>query len=418
MNKKSLIIIGAGASGLMAAKELSGRFHITILEASLRIGGRINSIQIQDDIIEAGPEFIHGHLPLTFKLLKRSKIKAVPVEGKFYRKKNDRFIEQDDMLDGWNELLKKMGAVKEDVTMHQFLEKFYPGNSNQLFRKMVYGYTEGFDIADPVKVSVQSLYKEWISEEGTNYKIPNGYLSLMEYLKEEANSTILTGKKIKKVRWEKGHVTAFTTGDEAFHADKLLITVPVSILQNQSAENSIQFDPEINEHINAAQNIEFGTVIKTVIKFKDSFWQKDAAFFFSDEEYFPTWWTQFPGSPIITGWTGGPKASILSGENKDFILLKALRSLSIIFNKNIEDLQGMIIYAEVFNWQKEPFSFGAYSYNSIYSETAKKVLNTPIANTVFFAGEALYSGKYPGTVEAALHSGKSVAKQIKKAMSS
>ena len=418
MNKKSLIIIGAGASGLMAAKELSGKFHITILEASLRIGGRINSIQIQNDIIEAGPEFIHWHLPLTFKLLKRSKIKAVPVEGKFYRKKSERFIEQDEIPEGWNELLKKMKAVKEDMTMYRFLEKFYPGNSNQSFRKMVNGYTEGFDIADPTKVSVQSLYKEWSSEEGINYKIPTGYLSLMEYLKEEANCTILTGKKIKKVRWEPGHVTAFTTGDEAFHSDKVLITVPVSILQNQSAENSIHFAPSINEYIQAANNIEFGAVIKTVIKFKDGFWQKDAAFFFSEEEYFPTWCTQFPGSPIITGWTGGPKASILASENNDVILLKAVKSLSIIFNKNIEDLQGMIIYAEVFNWQKEPFAFGAYSYNTIYSETAKKVLNTAVSNTVFFAGEALYSGNYPGTVEAALQSGKSVAKQIKKAMTS
>jgi monoamine oxidase len=44
-------------------------------------------------------------------------------------------------------------------------------------------------------------------------------------------------------------------------------------------------------------------------------------------------------------------------------------------------------------------------------------LNTPVSNTVFFAGEALYNGKYPGTVEAALQSGKSVAKQIKKSLS-
>jgi monoamine oxidase len=40
------------------------------------------------------------------------------------------------------------------------------------------------------------------------------------------------------------------------------------------------------------------------------------------------------------------------------------------------------------------------------------VLNTPVEHTVYFAGEALYNGASPGTVEAALSTGKSVAERI------
>ena len=45
---------------------------------------------------------------------------------------------------------------------------------------------------------------------------------------------------------------------------------------------------------------------------------------------------------------------------------------------------------------------GAYSYATVETEAAKKLMTTPLANTIFFAGEALYSGNHPGTVEAAL----------------
>ena len=132
MKEKTLIIIGAGAAGLMAAKELSGKFGIVILEASPRIGGRINRVNRQEEIIEEGAEFIHGRLPLTFKLLKEAKINTVPVKGEFYRKKNGRLVKRDDFLQGWNKLLKKMKSVKEDMTLRQFLEIQYPGMENEV----------------------------------------------------------------------------------------------------------------------------------------------------------------------------------------------------------------------------------------------------------------------------------------------
>ena len=44
--------------------------------------------------------------------------------------------------------------------------------------------------------------------------------------------------------------------------------------------------------------------------------------------------------------------------------------------------------------------------------SARKILNIPIQETIFFAGEALYEGNAPGTVEAALVSGREAAKKI------
>lgn len=58
----SVVIIGAGTSGLSAAKKLleNGIHNITILEAESRIGGRINSVFFGDNYIDLGATFCHG----------------------------------------------------------------------------------------------------------------------------------------------------------------------------------------------------------------------------------------------------------------------------------------------------------------------------------------------------------------------
>lgn len=97
---------------------------------------------------------------------------------------------------------------------------------------------------------------------------------------------------------------------------------------------------------------------------------------------------------------------------EEFILKKALQSLSVIFRKNTEELSRKLIAYKLCNWGTDPFSCGAYSYATIQTEKAKELLTTPLNHTLFFAGEALYEGDEGGTVEAALASGQKVAEQV------
>ncbi len=55
---------------------------------------------------------------------------------------------------------------------------------------------------------------------------------------------------------------------------------------------------------------------------------------------------------------------------------------------------------------------GSYAYDTIASPVSREVLNRPVENTLFFAGDYLYSGHAMGTVEAALTSGKLTAENI------
>ncbi len=73
MKEFDTIIIGAGACGLLAGRELSrAGYKVAIIEAHNRTGGRIHTFTPPKFTIpiEAGAEFVHGQLPETLKLLK------------------------------------------------------------------------------------------------------------------------------------------------------------------------------------------------------------------------------------------------------------------------------------------------------------------------------------------------------------
>ena len=90
---ENTIIIGAGAAGLLAARELTqANQKVILLEARNRIGGRCYTFSGKDftEPIELGAEFVHGELPLTLKLLKEAHLKYEPVSGDNFQSKKWR----------------------------------------------------------------------------------------------------------------------------------------------------------------------------------------------------------------------------------------------------------------------------------------------------------------------------------------
>lgn len=64
------------------------------------------------------------------------------------------------------------------------------------------------------------------------------------------------------------------------------------------------------------------------------------------------------------------------------------------------------------DWQTDPFSLGAYSYAAVGGMDAAKALATPVANTLYFAGEATNGCGYNGTVHGAIATGLRAAKEL------
>jgi monoamine oxidase len=72
-----------------------------------------------------------------------------------------------------------------------------------------------------------------------------------------------------------------------------------------------------------------------------------------------------------------------------------------------EQVQGAYYH----DWQQDPFARGAYSYVRVGGDAARRMLATPLANTLFFAGEASDTEGETATVTGALQSGTRAARE-------
>ncbi len=425
MNSSDTIIIGAGAAGLFAARELTkaGK-KVTILEARNRIGGRCYTFSGDNFTIpiELGAEFVHGELPLTLKLLKEANIKYEAVSGDNYRSKNGKIKQSDFLMKHWDDFEKALKEVKEDQALDEFLQQNFHEEKYAGLRKSIVQFAKGYDTADPKRVSLFSLRDEWLGdhEEETQYRIAGGYIQLMDFLANQIKNSggeIVLNSIVKQVNWKKDFVEVTATDDTVFTGKKLVVTVPPGMLNcDPSLEGTIQFKPDLPEQRKAAADMGFGAIIKILIEFSDPFWEekglKNMQFLFSEEKI-PTWWAQTPQkNNVLTGWLGGSPNDEIQHQSNDEILKYAIQSLAKIFNLDASFIGQKIVSAKVYNWTVDPFTRGSYSYATLQTQSALKVLKTPVSQTIYFAGEALFEGKQLGTVEAALVSGLEVAKGI------
>src|SRR5436190_24300923 len=84
MSSKSVLIIGAGAAGLAAARDLSrAGCEVIVLESRDRIGGRVFTLGDSNNSvpIELGAEFIHGKSPAIWDLARAANLKIQAASG-------------------------------------------------------------------------------------------------------------------------------------------------------------------------------------------------------------------------------------------------------------------------------------------------------------------------------------------------
>jgi monoamine oxidase len=413
-----VIIIGAGASGLIAARILSSaKKKVTLLEARERTGGRVFTIHPPGFTkpVESGAEFIHGNLPVTKGLLNEAGIAFHETSGKLYEIKNDKLIKREDFIEHAGILMKKLNELDHDIPVSSLLN-YFPEEIYTAMKRSLRQYMEGYNAADIGRASSLALKEDWESEDEEQYRIEGGYGKLIDYLENECinNGCIIhLNNAVKKINWKDGSAEVITE-NKIFKAEKVIITVPPVLISN----GSILFEPELDV-INAASiEFGFGGVIKIILEFDHRFWETgegrkaENMFFVFSEEIIPTWWAQLPDtSPVLTGWLAGPVAEKLSGTPGDIILQHSIASLASIFDISVDQLKKYLVAHHIHDWCNETFSMGGYSYNTTTSAAAKEIFSTPVANTLFFAGEA-YAEDPIATVEGALRSGISVAEKI------
>jgi monoamine oxidase len=437
-----VIVVGAGAAGLAAAAEL-GRagLRVTLLEARDRIGGRIFT---QNDpsgtAIELGAEFIHGLPPEIWQPLQAANVKVTEGQGESWCHENG-LLSPCGFFSKVERILERMDAKEPDESFCSFLNRCCPDSKadpkERDAKERALAYVVGFNAADPDLVGVHWLVNSMRAEEPIEgdraFRAEHGYKDLIEIFLQRlkaARVSVRTSAVVESINWSSVQaevILSDNSGNPKLNARRVLITLPLAVLQTASGETgAVNFTPALPPgKLEALTKLEMGKVLRISLRFRRRFWKKVPAhdggslnlsgmkFLFSQDEWFPTWWTLAPDpAPILTGWAPFRCAERLSGKSKPFVVDQALQALTRLLNVSSDDL-AQLLEAEYFHdWQSDPFSRGAYSYGKVGADGAQGALASPVDNTLFFAGEATDTTGHNGTVHGAIASGIRAAREI------
>lgn len=427
----SVLVIGAGMAGLAASQTLvRAGYHVTVLEARARIGGRVWTDGEWDGTpLEMGASWIHGRQgnPLT------ALAAEIGVATASTDYDNLRAVEEDGtLLDdaAWEELEALYDALLEtsaaarraarsagepDRSLGDAITQALATQrlSARLRRRLDYLINTTIEHEMAADVHDLSWYR-WDADEalpGGDLLVTGGYGRLAEHLARGLE--IHLGETVSAIATHTTGVEVTTTSG-SLRADYAVVTVPLGVLK----AGTIRFDPPLPPAKQTAiARLGMGVLNKTWLRFPRVAWDRRAELLGYVATTKGEWAeflnvTAYNGAPVLLGFNAGRFGTAIEDLDDDMIIAQAMTALRTMTGSRLPDP----LETRISRWANDPFARGSYSFNAMGSRAAdRRALAAPVADRLFFAGEATHS-RFPATVHGAYASGLDAADSVIRAV--
>ncbi|MCY4095009.1 MAG: FAD-dependent oxidoreductase, partial [Gammaproteobacteria bacterium] len=242
---------------------------------------------------------------------------------------------------------------------------------------------------------------------GDDALFPSGYGQITEIL--SAGLDIRTGQPVTGIDYSETGVVLTTARGEGLEAARVVVTAPLGVLK----EGVIAFVPELPApKRRAIDDLGMGVLNKTCLLFDEVFWSPDVELIGHVGTH-PGQWAEtvnlfaYTRQPILMMFNAGAYGAQIESMSDSEVVSAALTTLENMYG-SLPPLRD----TTTTRWQSDPWSFGSYSYVPINVSWADHAeLAKPIANQVFFAGEATHKD-FPATVHGAYLSGIRAAREV------
>lgn len=341
-----VLVVGAGMAGLTAAVELTvGRFAdcnfvVNVVEARDRIGGRLHSVKPDglDTYAERGASWIHAIDSPNSRALKRllddAGIETVPFD---YRQAGLSPASErlpGNFLDGTEEVVDRALAwARRQGTDQSLADAVERSGAAASIDPAALEHFLTTEVTDEYGASAKLLSAlEALDEghEGPDLLVTGGYSNVAQYLADQAPELEIRLKvPIAEVNHGPDGVTVTAQDDEQFSVDRLIVTVPVGVLQ----AGDITFSPELPaSHLGAIDGLGMGLLDKVILYFDEPFWQETASMWtrVAPGQPFREWFNPSPSVPDtqLMALSGGNLALDWAAKSDDEVRRAALAALN------------------------------------------------------------------------------------------
>jgi len=449
MKIHDVIVVGAGLSGLAAAKMLEKNGLSTIiLEAQNRIGGRVHSVEVDGTIVDLGGQWVGPTQDKLLGLIKEFGLEMHPqynqgksliyVGGKrrtlkgifpsMKMRENVEFFTQIGLMELASTLSGDVDKAPQkwpytaldSLTIQDYADKtILQKNVRALFETA----SQVILSADPSEVSF--LYFLHYLKSGGGFqkladvknaaqenRVVGGTQQIIEKMAEKLSADIRTDSPVKSVEYTDDKVIV-TTEEETFLAKKLLLALSPTMI------SKISFTPELpKSRQNLHQEMKMGSVLKSVFGFERPFWREQGV---TGEAVI----TEGPIQTVFDNCNGGvdqmPQLVTFStGKEAKKLGQLTQEQRKLVIQKELVRLYGekaseYVFYVEK-DWNKEPWINGCYVAIA-GTETLTRFGGrlSQAHGPIHFAGTET-AMKWRGYMDGALRSGEREAKKIAKAI--
>lgn len=414
-----VVIIGAGFAGLAAAYQLYKRgISFVILESRSRIGGRVFSYPISDNlVIELGGEWIgnsHTRIQelcdeLNLKLENNQFDTHLIYKGAYHPA--GQWDYSSDWKQKFERLLKNYGQLSEadKKALDQYDWWHYLVNNGCEGRDLdIRELLDSTDFGESIRhvsaFAALSEYAESSPKNEMDLKIQGGNGKLAEaFAQKIGKENILLKHHVAKIIQDK-EITVECNNGQRFHCKQLICTAPAFALSR------IQFEPALPASYSAALNeLQYARINKQALHFKERFWKAENFDLVSDQGphyFYHATKNQQATDGVLIAYSIGEKAAMNANYSKDLAVQDALRCLSPHFG----DVQSLFQNQVNYYWGNDALSHGAYALYGIGQWFNLRPILQQAFGRVYFAGEHL--ADWQGFMEGAINTGEAAAAHI------
>ena len=400
------IVIGAGAAGIGAGRVLQAAgCRFTILEARPRVGGRACTDANRFGFpVDLGAQWLHSAdiNPLVpharaggFELRESSEDWGAGNASPWLSR--DELGDLDATVNAFFDELDAFDPCGADAPVSALLDGYRWQSVVHVMMTHVCG-------AAPTQVSTADLAAD--CDSNVDWPIRQGMGALLAYVARDL--PIRLDCPVDAIDWSGRDVRVMTRWHGSVRCRQAIVTLPTNVL----ASEAIAFHPQLpHEKRTALEDLPLGYNERIVVPLSgDALDDVGETFLYSSASDLDACHLHVRpfGKRCVSAYFGASGARDVAALDDEAATAVAADALASLFGN---DLRCSIGSGMVTRWQHDPYALGAYSYARPGRRAARGVLAEPIADRLYFAGEATYPDHY-GTVHGAFLSGEAAARSL------